>query len=275
MKLCGNEWVPFQCTRAKRLHNRSSDFAMACTTKPLSPESRKPLHTQVTNLREERVSLLETIRALNEDKDTITKQLQKASERITELQQQLDESEAAKAQAIDEQVKANKEASMKDALASQLRIEATQWQGRCEQGEAERSRKAAEDEISQRREKEFTESERFRLMAELASANAERKAADEQWRRTTAEAASTHSLIEMQRDEAVARACRAEETLASAMSEQTQLNEALSRLARQSADEKQVIEARASAAEVSCRSQAIHDVVTRRRAFMARQHWHP
>ena len=70
---------------------------MACTTKPLSPESRKPLHTQVTSLREERVGLLETIRALKEDKETLTRQLEKAAGRITELQKGLDESEAARA----------------------------------------------------------------------------------------------------------------------------------------------------------------------------------
>ena len=53
---------------------------MACTSIPVSPEARKPLHTQVTNLREERVTLLETVRALREDKDTLTKQLAKAAQ---------------------------------------------------------------------------------------------------------------------------------------------------------------------------------------------------
>ena len=93
---------------------------MACTSLPLSPESRKPLHTQVTNLREERVTLLETVRALREDKDTLTKQLAKAAERITDLQKLLSETDAARAVAIDEKDQALREYAKKDALATQV-----------------------------------------------------------------------------------------------------------------------------------------------------------
>ena len=47
---------------------------MACTTRKLSPELHKPLHTQVTALREERVTLLEENRALREEVDRLKKE---------------------------------------------------------------------------------------------------------------------------------------------------------------------------------------------------------
>ena len=59
---------------------------MACTTKPLSPESRKPLHTQVVDLREERIALLEKNHKLKDKAAELTKQLQKAAEHVSELQ---------------------------------------------------------------------------------------------------------------------------------------------------------------------------------------------
>ena len=46
---------------------------MACTTYDLSPESRKPLHAQVTSLRAERVSLLEQNRKLRDERDELKK----------------------------------------------------------------------------------------------------------------------------------------------------------------------------------------------------------
>ena len=128
--------------------------AMACTSISFA-RVEKPLHTQVTNLREERVTLLETVRALREDKDTLTKQLAKASEKITELQKQLGESDAARALAVSEKDHALRESSKSGALASQLRIEATGWQARCEQGEAERARSAAEWDINSRRNQDM------------------------------------------------------------------------------------------------------------------------
>ena len=99
---------------------------MACTSIPVSPEQRKPLHTQVVSLREERVSLLEQNRALKEDKDTLTQQLAKASERITDLMTRLGATEAATAQAIEAKERTERELDLKDALATQLRIECPQ-----------------------------------------------------------------------------------------------------------------------------------------------------
>ena len=165
------------------------------------------------------------------------------------MQKTLGESDAARALAVSEKDHALRESSKSGALASQLRIEATGWQARCEQGEAERARSAAEWDINSRRNQEHAESERFRLMAELAAANAERTTADEQWRRNAAEAASTQSLIATQRDEATARAVRAEEALASALSEQAHLNETVARLHEQLRIEKTALESRVAEIE--------------------------
>jgi uncharacterized coiled-coil DUF342 family protein len=75
---------------------------MACTTLPISPESRKPLHTQVQNLREERINLLETVRALREDKDNLRVQLAAASRRISELDAKVDDGDMKRASLQDE-----------------------------------------------------------------------------------------------------------------------------------------------------------------------------
>ena len=63
-----------------------------------------------------------------------------------------------------------RDAAMKEALANQLRTEATTWQARHEQAETEQARRAAEEVIERRRTAEAMESEKFRLMGEVASA---------------------------------------------------------------------------------------------------------
>ena len=103
-------------------------------------------------------------------------------------------------------------------------------QARSEQGEVDRTRHEAEATLERRRASEAFETERFRLMGEAANASAEKRASDEQWRRTVSEAAATRQLVETQRDEAAARAARAEEALAAAHVECRTLGEALARL---------------------------------------------
>ena len=140
--------------------------------KELSPELRKPLHSQVVALREERVGLLEAQRKLRDTKDTLTRQLEKASETISNLQAKLNDSEAERARLTEELMESKRNHAMTEALASQLRIEASQWQARLEQGEADRVRHASEEEVERRRSAEHTEAERFRLLADIANAHA-------------------------------------------------------------------------------------------------------
>jgi myosin heavy subunit len=222
---------------------------MACTPKSISPEMRKPLHSQVTSLREERVTLLESQRALREERDTLTKQLRKASERISELQTKVAEGDASKAQIVEEMAETRRSSQLTEALASQLRIEASQWQARLEQGEAERARKASEDEVERRRTAELAESDRFRLLGDLAELQAVHKASEENWRRLQAEAAATRGMLERQRDDAIARLARAEEALAAALGENTALGEALARTTHDARETRSLLEIKADTAE--------------------------
>ena len=222
---------------------------MACTTNPISPEQRKPLHIQVVSLREERVTLLEERKRLRDEIDRLTAQLKKAAERNTELENKLDEREARLAQKEAELEVVQRDAAMKEALANQLRTEATTWQARHEQAETEQARRAAEEVIERRRTAEAMESEKFRLMGEVASARAECKTAEHQFQRTAAEASTTRQLLEAARDEAVARANRTEESLNAALAEQRTLSDMLQRAQAQMGDEKALLEMRAESAE--------------------------
>ena len=222
---------------------------MACTSRPLSAESRRPLHTQVTQLREERVALLEAQRALREEKATLTQGLAKASEKIAELQAQLYEGEAARGAAEEVRDAKAQALAMQEAVAQQLRAEAAQWQARVNQGEMDRARAAADSEAERRRTTEAAESERLRLLAEAATAVAEKKAAEEHARQMIGEGEATRRLLEAQRDDALSRANRAEESLAVALSEQRALSEALARVTEQAGTERAVLEQKVDGAE--------------------------
>ena len=222
---------------------------MACTTKPLSPESRKPLHTQVVDLREERISLLEKNQKLKKKASELTASLEKASERVSELIGKVEEGDGERAKLQERLETALKDAAMKDALASQLRIEATTWQARAEQGDMDHTRMSAAEAVERRRSNEHFEAERFRLMGESASVSAELRAADEQWRRNASEAAAHRQLLENQRDDAVSRAHRAEEALATSLAEQRATTDMLTRTQQHANDEMKVLELRAGSAE--------------------------
>ena len=54
---------------------------MSCTSKPLAPEARRPLHAKVTSLREERITLLEQTRSLREQNAALRKEAADAIKR--------------------------------------------------------------------------------------------------------------------------------------------------------------------------------------------------
>ena len=117
---------------------------MTSTTYPLSPESRKPLHTQVHNLREERVHLLESQRTLRERVAVLGSEVREGTERMHKMRQEITDGSSERAKLLDELDVFRRDDGLKEALVSQLRIEATQWQARLEQGETERTRRESE-----------------------------------------------------------------------------------------------------------------------------------
>ena len=197
---------------------------MACTTHPLSPESRKPLHTQVHNLREERINLLENVRSLRADRDQLTAQLGQASQRISEMEARLDDGDAKRASLRDECAATKQSAAMHETIAGQLRAEASAWQARLTHAESEHTRLSDLSERDRKQTADQVEQEKFRVLGELAAAQADKRAAEEQWRQVSAEASRVRQVLEAQRDEALGRAARAEEQLSIALQEKVLLS---------------------------------------------------
>lgn len=178
---------------------------MACTTLPISPESRKPLHTQVQNLREERINLLETVRALREDKDNLRVQLAAASRRISELDAKVDDGDMKRASLQDECNAIRQTSQMHETIASQLRGEATAWQARLTHTESEHSRRTLAHERDFKQAEDKWAQERYQMMSELLAAQAEKRSAEENWRMLAAESSRSKQLLEAQRDDAMHR----------------------------------------------------------------------
>lgn len=222
---------------------------MACTTYSLSPERRQPLHTQVVNLKQERVELLETNRALREERDMLRRQLEKASERISELQGKVDEQSISTRLAAEEATASKQSAHLHEAVASQLRVESQAWQQRLEQSEAEARRRQATDDLERRQTAEQTDQERFRLLGDLAAAQSDKKRAEDQWRLALEDSNATRQMLEAQRDEALSRATHAEDALAVALHERRTLSDSMARVSQQAAAERTALEIKADAAE--------------------------
>ena len=144
------------------------------------------MHSQVQNLREERINLLEQARQLREDKDMLTKQLSIAAMRVEELQGKADEADAARAKAEADAATCKHQADLHEAMSSQLRAEAGAWQTRLTQAESEHMRKETTEQIEKTRTAEQMEHERSRLLGDIATLGAERRHAEEQWRQTGA-----------------------------------------------------------------------------------------
>ncbi|KOO34800.1 hypothetical protein Ctob_013243 [Chrysochromulina tobinii] len=216
---------------------------------PISPESRKPLHTQVQNLREERINLLETVRALREDKDNLRVQLAAASRRISELDAKVDDGDMKRASLQDECNAIRQTSQMHETIASQLRGEATAWQARLTHTESEHSRRTLAHERDFKQAEDKWAQERYQMMSELLAAQAEKRSAEENWRMLAAESSRSKQLLEAQRDDAMHRCARAEQSLALAMQEKAVLAEQLSHTANRASEERFVLEHQRGEAE--------------------------
>ena len=74
-------------------HVVHTSTTMACTTIPLTPDRHRPLHTQVTQLREERVSLIEKLDNQKYEIVELKKALQVAAEKQQQAEARADESD--------------------------------------------------------------------------------------------------------------------------------------------------------------------------------------
>ena len=214
---------------------------MACTTIPLTPDRHRPLHTQVTQLREERVSLIEK---LDNQKYEIV-ELKKALQVAAEKQQQ---AEAARDESDERRRRAEEELAESKATSSQLLAAAGAWQARLSQEEHDHLIKESTDQAQWSRAAAQSEQERLRLFNDLSAAVAERRKVEDFFRQANAEATSMRQLLEAQRDEALGRAWRAEDALAIAISENRFLTERLAHQTTLAADE----QTRREAAEQRC-----------------------
>ena len=215
--------------RSKEAAGRHINPGGSPTSLPLSPERLKPLHAQVTSLREQRITLLEDVKSLKDERDVLKEQMAATAERCKRLEARTAAAEAAQAEA-EEDARASK------AMSKQLLAAAGAWQSQLVEAESSHTRSALVEKAQRSHSAAQAEQERLRLFNELTGAQAERRMAEDRRRQTVAEAMATRQLLESQRDEALARAARAEDALTIALSEQRVLSERLARTAQQASD---------------------------------------
>ena len=105
----------------------------AGTSLPLSPERLKPLHAQVTSLREQRVSLQEEVKSLKEECERLKHELASSADRCRRLEQRTSDAEDARERA-EEEARVNKQ------MSTQLLTAAGAWKSQLEEAESNHTR---------------------------------------------------------------------------------------------------------------------------------------